>query len=129
MEHHGHLIKWIEQIGYMKIKFLIVIFGLVCILASTANAQVSSKDYRKDSLQFKMYTRLYINEQLGVDSLTVKKIFCDFCSEKQMDVLQQEAMRQSMIERHNPRYRKPGEHRLALIVRFSKEDFRNLNNK
>ena len=75
-----------------------------------------------------MYTRLYIGEKLEVDSLTVKKIFCDFCSEGQMDVLQQEAMRQSMIERYNPKYRKPGEHRLALIVRFSREDFKNLNN-
>jgi hypothetical protein len=44
-----------------------------------------------------------------------------------MQVLRDEAMRQSMIERHNPRYKKPGEHRLALYVRFSKEDFKNLN--
>lgn len=94
-----------------------------------AKAQSAAKDYKKDSLQFKMYTRLFVSEQLQVDSVTVKKIFCDWCSESQMDVLQQEAMRQSMIERYNPRYRKPGEHRLALYVRFSKEDFKKLNNQ
>ncbi len=88
-----------------------------------------SKDYRKDSLQFKMYTRMYVNEQLRVDSITVKKIFCDFCSDEQMEVLESEALRQSRLERHNPKYRKPGEHRLALIVRFRKEDFRKLNIK
>lgn len=74
-----------------------------------------------------MYTRLFISEQLQVDSITVKKVFCDWCNDRQMDVLQQEAMRQSIIERYNPRYRKPGEHRLALYVRFSKDDFKNLN--
>lgn len=100
---------------------------LLCI-ATTVSAQ-AHYDFRQDSLQFKMYTRLYIGQKLEVDSLTVKKIFCDFCSEQQMDVLQREAMRQSMIERYNPKYRKPGEHRLALVVRFSKDDFKNLNDQ
>ncbi|RMB60910.1 hypothetical protein EAX61_05345 [Dokdonia sinensis] len=108
----------------MKTNFF-VIAGML-FFSAFAKAQ-THYDYRQDSLQFKMYTRLYIGEKLEVDSLTVKKIFCDFCSEKQMDVLQQEAMRQSMLERYNPKYRKPGEHRLALVVRFSKKDFKNLN--
>lgn len=105
------------------------IIGLVVVCLSLSVKAQGYKDYRKDSLQFKMYTRLYVSEQLQIDSLTVKKIFCDFCSEKQMDVLHQEAIRQSMIERHNPKYRKPGEHRLALVVRFSKADFKKLNDK
>lgn len=105
------------------------IIGLVVVCLSLSAKAQGYKDYRKDSLQFKMYTRLYVSEQLQIDSLTVKKIFCDFCSEKQMDVLHQEAIRQSMIERHNPKYRKPGEHRLALVVRFSKADFKKLNEK
>lgn len=109
----------------MKIKYLhIVLFLLV---SAFAKAQLPVKDYRQDSLQFKMYTRLYVNEQLKIDSVTVKKIFCDWCSEPQMDILHQEAMRQSMIERYNPKYRKSGEHRLALYVRFSKEDFKKLD--
>lgn len=97
------------------------------LFSAFAKAQSPTKDYRKDSIQFKMYTRLFVSEQLTIDSVTVKKIFCDWCSDSQMDVLQQEAMRQSMIERYNPKYKKPGEHRLALYVRFSKDDFKNLN--
>jgi hypothetical protein len=74
-----------------------------------------------------MYTSLFVGPQLQIDSFTVRKIFCDWCTKPQLQVLRDEAMRQSMIERHNPRYKKPGEHRLALYVRFSKEDFKNLN--
>ena len=107
--------------------FLIVgLFVGSAFLPTGVQAQVATRDYRKDSLQFKMYTRLYMDQQLRVDSITVKKIFCDWCSETQKDVLRQEAMRQSMAERFNPRYKKPGEHRLALYVRFSKEDFKSL---
>lgn len=121
----GRLIKWIEVTGLMKHKRIILV-GMLLFFAF-ARAQSTITNYRKDSLQFKMYTRLFVSEQLKVDSVMVKKIFCDWCSDSQMDVLQQEAMRQSMIERYNPKYRKPGEHRLALYVRFSKEDFKNLN--
>lgn len=109
----------------MKTKYLHSILFL--LVSAFVKAQLPVKDYRQDSLQFKMYTRLYINEQLKIDSVTVKKVFCDWCSEPQMDILHQEAMRQSMIERYNPKYRKSGEHRLALYVRFSKEDFKKLD--
>jgi hypothetical protein len=102
---------------------------IICLLAIGQLSRAQSKDYRKDSLQFKMYTRLYVNDQLGVDSIAVKKIFCDYCSKTQMEVLENEAIRQSKLERYNPKYKKPGEHRLALIVRFSKEDFRKLNTR
>ena len=105
-----------------------LIIAIFMLTFAFAKGQSNSKDYKKDSLQFKMYTRLFLSERLQVDSVTVKKIFCDWCSDVQMDVLHQEAMRQSMIERHNPRYNKPGEHRLALYVRFSKADFKNLKN-
>jgi len=110
----------------MKIKQIIALLGLF-LWFQCQFLQAQSRDYRKDSLQFKMYTRLYVNEQLGVDSISVKKIFCDYCTEIQMEVLEGEAIRQSRLERYNPKYKKPGEHRLALIVRFSKDDFRKLN--
>ncbi len=112
----------------MKINWNIS-FVILFLLSASNVTFAQSKDYRKDSLQFKMYTRMYVNEQLSVDSITVKKIFCDFCSDTQMEVLENEALRQSKLERYNPKYKKPGEHRLALIVRFSKEDFRKLNTK
>ncbi len=110
----------------MKTKYFILAISVFLFFQSW-NTHAQSRDYRKDSLQFKMYTRLFVNEQLGVDSITVKKIFCDYCSEVQTEVLNNEAIRQTRIEQYNPKYKKPGEHRLALIVRFSKEDFRKLN--
>ncbi len=85
------------------------------------------RDYRKDSLQFKMYTRLYVNESLELDSVVVKKIFCDYCSEKQLEALREEAFHRSVYESRNPKYRKQGEHRLALYIRLSKLDFKALN--
>ena len=74
----------------MKIKYAIVLLILTLFFLGQG-LQAQSRDYRKDSLQFKMYTRLYVNDQLGVDSITVKKIFCDYCSEAQIKVLQNEA--------------------------------------
>ncbi len=109
----------------MKPNIFIVAVGL--FFFAFAKAQLPTKDYRIDSLQFKMYTRLYLGDQLQVDSVVVRKVFCDYCSDRQMEVLKQEAIRQSTIEQYNPKYRKPGEHRLALYVRLSKEDFKNIN--
>ncbi len=105
---------------------IVFIVAFLCFFAF-AKAQVSTQDYRIDSIQFKMYTRIYVGSQLQLDSVIVKKIFCDWCSESQLDILREEAMRQSMMERYNPKYKKPGQHRLALYVRFSKEDFKKLN--
>lgn len=109
----------------MKHKCIILVGVLLSF--AFAKAQIPAKNYQIDSIQFKMYTRLFVGKTLEVDSISVKKIFCDWCSDSQMSVLRQEAIRQSKIERYNPRYKKPGEHRLALYVRFSKEDFKNLN--
>ena len=96
-------------------------------LGSVATAQ--SSGYRADSLQFKMYTRLFVNDQIELDSVVVKKVFCDYCSDKQLEILKREAYRQSIMESENPKYKKPGQHRLALYVRLSKEDFRALNDQ
>lgn len=100
--------------------FILLFFQTLCL-------QAQSRDYRKDSLQFKMYTRLYVNERIQVDSIVVKKIFCDFCTDAQNEFLYSEAIRTSRLEARLPKYRNKGEHRLALIVRFSKEDFKRLN--
>lgn len=104
------------------VAFLILFFQSACI-------QAQSRDYRIDSLQFKMYTRLYVNERIQVDSIVVKKIFCNFCTQIQTDFLQNEAKRVSRLESRQPKYRHKGEHRLALIVRFSKEDFKRVNTR
>lgn len=89
----------------------------------------AQRDYRVDSLQFKMYTRLYVNPELGVDSIVVKRVFCDFCSERQLIALRKEAYRRTLYEQNNPKYKTPGEHRLALYIRLSKKDFKAIDNR
>ena len=104
----------------------IVIVTLVLILLSPENMD-AQEGYRADSLQFKMYTRLYVGTESGLDSIVVKRVFCDFCSRVQLEMLKREAYRQSLFESRNPKYQSPGEHRLALYVRLSKKDFKALN--
>lgn len=101
---------------------------ILVVLASCFWGRAQSS-YRSDSLQFKMYTRLFVNDQIQLDSVIVKKVFCDYCSDKQLEVLKKEAYRQSILESKNPKYQIPGQHRLALYVRLSKLDFRALNDQ
>ena len=122
MARRGRLIKWTEQIGLMKLKYILI----VLFLCSYAFAK-AQEGWRKDSLQFKMYTRLYVNAQLQIDSINLKKVFCDYCSEKQLEALGNEALRQTKYEIHTPKYRKPGQHRLALYVGMSKADFKRID--
>jgi len=84
------------------------------------------RSFRADSLQFKVYTRLYINERLAIDSIVVKKVFCDYCSEKQLQFLKNEAYRMTRLERRNPEYQSSGEHRIALFMRYEKEGFKKI---
>ena len=108
----------------MKAKQILIIATLMCFVNQLSAQQA---DYKKDSLQFKMYTRMYVSKNLETDSIIVKKVFCDYCSEKQLRILKKEAYRQSLLEQNNPKYKKPGEHRLALYVRLSKKDFKAIN--
>ncbi|MDC8004179.1 hypothetical protein POV27_08965 [Aureisphaera galaxeae] len=112
----------------MSHKKRIVLLGIL-VFAGMSSLLAQQRDYRKDSLQFKMYTRIYVNKSIELDSVVVKKIFCDYCSEKQLEVLREEAFRRSVYESRNPKYRKPGEHRLALYIRLSKVDFKALNDE
>ncbi|GAB5399470.1 MAG: hypothetical protein Aureis2KO_10550 [Aureisphaera sp.] len=110
----------------MSLRNIYVLLGII-FLAGTFAVTAQHRDYRKDSLQFKMYTRLYVNSSIELDSVVVKKIFCDFCSERQLEALREEAFRRSVYESENPKYKKAGEHRLALYIRLSKLDFKALN--
>ncbi len=124
MVHLGRLIKWIEPIGYMKInQSILVLTGLLFVVTHSWG----QRSYRQDSIQFKVYTRLYVGDDLATDSIRIKKIFCDFCSDRQLVALREAGLQMSNNERYNPKYRKPGEHRLALYIRLSKDKFKALN--
>jgi hypothetical protein len=61
-------------------KKLIILAGflMVCTFAKAQSG------WRKDSVQFKVFTRLYINELKMVDSVKVQKIECDYCIQNQI---------------------------------------------
>lgn len=124
MEPHGHLIKWTEQIGLMKAR-LIIILSFLC-LPSMVSAQ---RSWREDSLQFKVYTRIYFNKKEQIDSVKVQKITCDYCSQKQVLALSEEALHRTRMDLNDPSLKKIGVHVQAHFIRISKEDFKTINNK
>ena len=90
---------------------------------------MQSQSYQEDSLQIKIYSTLIIEEDLTVDVL-VRKVFCEFCNEDQAFLLSEEAKRRTFLLKDSAEYmRKPGEHKMALYIRMSKEDFKNLKIK
>ena len=124
MELHGHLIKWIEQIGLMKAK-LIIILSFLCFPCMVS----AQRSWREDSLQFKVYTRIYFNKIEQIDSVKVQKITCDYCSQKQVLALSEEALYRARMDLNNPDLKKTGIHVQAHFIRISKEDFKTINNK
>jgi hypothetical protein len=103
MALHGHLIKWIELTGLMNRKLIII--AVFMLFFAFAKAQ---SGWRKDSLQFKVFTRLYINELKMVDSVKVQKIECDYCSQRQILGLGKEALHRTRLDIDNPKYSEKG---------------------
>jgi hypothetical protein len=123
MELLGHLTKWIEQTGLMNKKLIILAgFLMVCTFAKAQSG------WRKDSVQFKVFTRLYINELKMVDSVKVQKIECDYCSQRQILGLAEEALHRTRLDIDNPKYSKKGVYQDSHYIRISREDFIKLNN-
>ncbi|WP_299208663.1 hypothetical protein [uncultured Dokdonia sp.] len=107
----------------MKAKQL-VILSFLCF-PFMVSAQHS---WRTDSLQFKVYTRVYFNTQQQIDSVKVQKITCDYCSQKQVLALSEEALHRTRMDLNDPNLKKAGVHVQAHFIRISKEDFKSINN-
>ena len=101
----------------LKYKLLVIAF----IMLGFQN--VSTQSYTKDSLQIKVYTEIeYKNNR--AEQILLKKVFCDYCSEKQSKSIADEALRRADIEKYYPENRlENGSKRLAIYIRISKEDF------
>ncbi len=104
----------------MKTNTLILLFLLFNI------DTIAQHSYRKDSLQIKVYSRLYVSKMLTIDSIKIKKVFCDFCTERQKNHFREEAYYRTGQEALHPKYRKPGLHKMALYIRISKKEFSKL---
>ena len=94
-----------------------------CWLCYTARAQIG---YQKDSLQIKVYTEIeYKGDRPS--KIKVVKVFCDYCNEKQIQFISQEAWTISYQNRYGYREKiKNGKAKLAHYIRVNKEDFKKI---
>ena len=70
---------------------------------------------------------MFVNENTKIDSIIVTKVFCDYCSEIQIELIKKEATFRVNNEIYNPKYRKKGRHRIAINLRISKREFSELD--
>ena len=68
-----------------------------------------------------------MNQQIEVDSITLKKVFCDYCNEAQTRMITLDALRQTKMMANYPEYQKHGIHKIVLFVRCRKDEFRKVN--
>ncbi|MCF6296012.1 MAG: hypothetical protein L3J25_10035 [Flavobacteriaceae bacterium] len=106
---------------FVKIPYYIVALILCCFSFNYSIAQKRSFD--KDSLRIKVYTEIeYVNSYSK--EITVKKVFCDYCSENQIEALKVKAKELAFYDRYNPKKRMVnGIRKFAIIIRVSKKDF------
>ena len=99
---------------------------MILLMSSVVVGQVG---YAKDSLQIKMYADIEYENKQPI-RIEVKKVFCDYCSDKQLKIVKQEGWRRAYMERYSPENRlKKGIRKLTLILRFAKADFKAMNNE
>jgi len=96
---------------------------LILLLLITYSISFAQQSYRKDSLQVKVYTELYVNKNSKIDSIKTAKIFCDYCSESQIKSIEKEALYRTKHEIYNPKHQKEGIHIIAIYLRIDKNDF------
>ncbi|MBN4085142.1 hypothetical protein JYT89_02235 [Flavobacteriaceae bacterium AH-315-B10] len=109
---------------HLKIPYYLVALILCCFSFNNSIAQKRSFD--KDSLRIKVYTEIeYVNSQSR--EITVKKVFCDYCSENQIEALKVQAKELAFYDRYNPKKRMVnGIRKFAIIIRVSKKDLKEL---
>ena len=102
------------------------LFILTFVFCSVILHSQNNPNYPRDLIQIKTYSiAKFKNSKL--DTVKVTKVFCDYCSENQLNALKQEAWNRAYYERYNPKNRLVnGKRKLALYIRISKKDFLNL---
>ncbi|MGB6269631.1 MAG: hypothetical protein WBF67_11560 [Olleya sp.] len=101
----------------MKYKFLIL------IILTFSLTQLKAQDYKKDSLQFKIITQIKYKSGT-VQNISLKKVICDFCTEKQTEQLGLQAIKLAALEQDDPKNKlKNGIKILSIYIRLSKDDF------
>jgi len=87
------------------------------------------KGFAKDSLQFKAYVHITYLEARVTD-IKVRKVFCDYCSENQLEYLKQKFWGMANSEKYDSEVRlQKGLRKRTLITRIPREHFKGLKNK
>lgn len=96
---------------------------LIIIFIGFGVMGVSAQSYTKDSLQIKVYTEIeYKDNKSG--KISLKKVFCDYCTPLQLESIGEEALVRAYNERYYPENRlKNGKKKLAIYIRIAKQDF------
>jgi len=102
---------------------------VLCAVLSFSMDVRSQAGAFNDSLQIKVYSLIYVNRELKVDSIGMDRIFCDYCSEKQRDLVRRQAISLTKKKYLNKLYDKAGVYRNVLYLRYRKEEFRKLNDQ
>ncbi|WP_290701395.1 hypothetical protein [Lacinutrix sp.] len=84
---------------------------------------ISAQDYRKDSLQIKAYTEIEYKAGEAIN-IKLKKVFCDYCTKNQLELIGEDAVRRTDSEKNDPKNKlKDGKKKLAVYIRIAKTDF------
>ncbi|WP_152973251.1 hypothetical protein [Lacinutrix mariniflava] len=95
---------------------LIFVLFLCCTL-------VSAQGFKKDSLQIKAYTEIEYRNGEALN-IKLKKVFCDYCSKNQLDLIGEDAIRRTDSEKNDPKNKlKDGKKKIAVYIRIAKTDF------
>lgn len=108
----------------MKMNILNKNIILLMIIFSTYGlSESSAQSYTKDSLQIKAYTEIQFKDN-NAENIILKKVFCDYCTDFQIEKIGEEALRRADIEKYAPLNRmENGYKKLAIYIRISKDDF------
>ncbi|MCL5127940.1 MULTISPECIES: hypothetical protein [unclassified Algibacter] len=105
----------------MRYSLIILTITLFCF-----NRVLSQVGYQKDSLQIKVYAAIDYVDTHPVE-IKVKKVFCDYCTEFQIEKLSEEAYRRTFLIRNDKNVRLTnGTFKHALYIRVSKKDLAGL---
>lgn len=83
--------------------------------------------YQRDSLQIKVYTEIEYRDGM-VKDIKVNKVFCDYCSEYQIERIKEEGIRRTYVTGQEEEIGiTNGKYKQALYIRISKKDFLEMN--
>ena len=100
-----------------------VLFFMVFVTAMWSQTH----DYKKDSLQIKVYSSIDYKAYTP-KKINIVKVFCDYCNEAQLQFIKRQAWDESYKLRKSKEYLlEQGTSKLAIYIRVPKTYFRSLN--